>query len=99
MKQTILSLIMFALVASCTITKTAVGTYKEETGEEYTYAKARQIHLFWGLVPLGYADAATPADGSCEVITRKNVGDVIITTLTAGIVVTTTIKVKDKRQE
>jgi len=94
-----LLILLTTFLISCTISKTQVGGYKEEIGEEYQYSKVRQIFIFWGIVPLGRASAATPADGSCEVITKRNIGDVLISTLTAGIVTTYTIKVKDKRQE
>lgn len=80
-------------------TKTSVGEFKEQTGEEYTYAKGKQIWLFWGIVPLGRTNVNTPGDGNCEVITRFNVGDALISTLTLGIVTSYSIKVKAKKNE
>jgi hypothetical protein len=79
-------------------TKTSVGAYKETQGNEYTYAKGKQIWLFWGLMPLGRVSVNTPGDGNCEVITRFNVGDFLISGLTGGIVTTQTIKVNAKRK-
>jgi hypothetical protein len=78
-------------------TKTNVGAYRETQGEEYTYAKGKQMWLFWGLIPLGRTSVSTPADGNCQVITRYNVGDAIISSLTGGIFTTHTIKIKAKR--
>jgi hypothetical protein len=79
-------------------TKTSVGAYKETQGNEYTYAKGKQIWLFWGLMPLGRVSVNTPGDGNCEVITRFNVGDFLISGLTGGIVTTQTIKVNAKKK-
>jgi hypothetical protein len=80
-------------------TKTSVGAYKETAGNEYTYARGKQIWLFWGLVPLSRTNVNTPVNGNCEVITRFNVGDIIISSVTAGFVRTQTIKIKAKRTD
>lgn len=85
-------------LTSCMTTKTSVGAYRETQGNEYTYAKGKQIWLFWGIMPLGRVSVNTPGDGNCEVITRFNVGDFLISSLTGGIVTTQTIKVKAKRK-
>lgn len=90
-------LIFISIFSSCMTTKTSVGEYKQQDGDVYTYAKAKQIWLFWGIVPIGRTDVATPTDGNCEIVTRKNVADVIITVLTVGIVTTHTIKVHAKK--
>ena len=92
-------LIISSLLSSCMMTKTQVGEFREQEGKEYTYAKAKQIWLFWGIVPLGRTDVSTPADGNCEVVTKRNFGDMLITFLTGGIVTTYTIKVNAKKKE
>lgn len=84
---------------SCMTTKTSVGEYEQQQGQEYKYASGKQFWLFGGLLPLGRTNVATPTDGNCEVITRYNVGDVLINVLTLGILHTYTIKVKAKRVE
>jgi hypothetical protein len=84
-------------LSSCMTTKTSVGAYKEQVGKEQTYAKSKQLWLFWGFVPVGRTNVPTPADGSCEVITRYNASDVIIYALTGGIITSYTIKIKVKR--
>jgi hypothetical protein len=96
-KVLLFSIFVFASVSSCMTTKTNVGAYRETQGEEYTYAKGKQMWLFWGLIPLGRTSVSTPADGNCQVITRYNVGDAIISSLTGGIFTTHTIKIKAKR--
>jgi hypothetical protein len=98
MKRLILSTILvFFAMTSCMTTKTSVGAYKEQTGKEYTYSKGKQLWLFWGLMPIGRTNVNTPGDGNCEVITRFNVGDALITGLTGGIVGSMSIKVKAKK--
>lgn len=86
-------------VTSCMTTRTVVGNYKESQNEKYTYAKGKQTWVLWGLIPLGRTNVNTPADGNCEITTKYNFGDVLITGLTGGIVKTYTIKVKAKRKE
>jgi hypothetical protein len=93
----ILSILISSSLSSCMATKTSVGAYRETKGTEYTYAKAKQIWLFWGLMPLGRASVNTPGDGNCEVITKFSAGDFLISGLTGGIVTTQTIKIKAKR--
>lgn len=97
MKKVLLSILLLSFVTSCMTTKTPVGQYREAEGKEETYSKARQLFLFWGLVPLGRAEAATPADGTCLVVTKYNFGDFLVSTLTGGIVMTYSIKVKVKK--
>lgn len=94
----LLAITVSSTLTSCMTTKTSVGAYKETQGNEYTYAKGKQIWLFWGLMPLGRVSVNTPGDGNCEVITRFNVGDFLISGLTGGIVTTQTIKVNAKRK-
>ena len=91
------ALTMTAFLSSCMMTKTSVGTFRETKGFEYTYSKSKQWWLFWGLVPVGRTNTATPASGACEVITRHNFFDFVISGLTAGIFTTMTIKVKAKK--
>ena len=43
MKKLTLVLIMFGLITSCMTTKTSVGEYREIQGEEYNYAKGKQL--------------------------------------------------------
>ena len=99
MKQLFILSLLSLFLISCMTTKTAVGEYKEQQGKEYTYAKAKQMWLFWGLIPLGRTSVNTPGDGNCEVITRFNVGDALISGLTLCILTSYTIKVKAKKPE
>ena len=85
-------------LTSCLTTKTSVGNYRETDGEEYTYAKGKQLWLLWGIFPLGRTNVNTPGNGSCEVVTRFNFGDVLLTSITGGILSSYTIKVKAKKK-
>jgi hypothetical protein len=88
-----------SMLTSCLTTKTSVGSFKEIQGSEYTYSKGKQLWLFWGIFPLGRTNVNTPVDGNCEVITRFNFGDVLLSGLTFGIVTSYSIKVKAKKQQ
>lgn len=78
--------------------KTNVGQYKEMKGTEYTHAKGKQLWLFWGILPIGRTNVNTPGDGNCQVVTRFNFIDFLISGLTGGIVTSYTIKVKAKQK-
>lgn len=92
------AIILSSSLTSCMTTKTSVGEFKETQGYEYTYAKGKQVWLFWGLLPMGRTNINTPNNGTCEVITRFNLADFLITGLTGGLVKSYTIKVKAKRK-
>jgi hypothetical protein len=95
----ILAITVSTSLTSCLMTKTNVGAYQETQGNEYTYGKGKQIWLFWGLVPIGRTSVSTPGDGVCQVITKFNLGDVLIYGFTGGFVTTYTIKVKAKKKQ
>lgn len=98
MKKLLVLLVIATLgLSSCLTTKTSVGDYRASTEASYTYAKGKQLWLFWGLLPLGRTDVETPSSGSCMVITRYNFGDVLLSGLTGGLISSYTIKVKAKR--
>ena len=85
------------LMSSCMMTKTPVGNFRTTQGSTYTYAKGKQVWLFWNLIPLGRTSVATPATGSCQVITKFNLIDILVSGLTVGIVDMETIKVEAKK--
>ena len=93
-----LGIILTSMFSSCLTTKTNVGEYKEMQGDEYTYSKGKQMWLFWGLIPIGRTNVNTPKVGNCQVITRFNFGDALISTITGGIFTTYTIKVRAKKK-
>ena len=98
MRKTITLLVLLMIIStSCFVTKTNVGRYAELDGKPYTYAKGKQVSLFWGLIPMGYTDVRTPADGNCQIVTKFNFGDILVDLLTVGILNTHTIKVRAKK--
>lgn len=94
----LLAVTIFSLsLTSCLMTKTAVGEYKMQEGKPKTYAKGKQLWLFWGIVPLGRTNVNTPSNGACEVQTSYTVSDVLISGLTGGIITSYSIKVRVKK--
>jgi hypothetical protein len=100
-KIQILSIVLLSsmLMSSCMTTKTSVGSFNEEEGKEYVYDRGKQMWLFWGLLPIGRTDLSTPSDGTCEIVTKFKFTDVLISSLTGGLVTSYSIKVKDKKQD
>lgn len=92
-------LCVLLLFSSCMVTRTSVGSYKEQAGTAYTYSKGKQCYLFWGLVPIGVTSLQTPTSGDCEVRTSYNFVDWLITGITGGIFSMQSIKVKAKSGE
>ncbi|AUS07242.1 hypothetical protein C1A40_02420 [Tamlana carrageenivorans] len=90
-------MVLSSSLTSCMTTKTSVGHFKEKQGDEYTYSKGKQFWVFWGTLPIGRTNVNTPTDGACEVVTRFNITDFLITGLTAGIFSSYTIKIKAKK--
>lgn len=97
MKKLSIILVALFMMNSCMTTKTTVGNYESVPGTEYTYDKVKQVWLFWGVVPIGRKNADTPESGDCKITTKFKFVDFLVTTLTAGIVVTYTIKVEAKK--
>lgn len=95
MKNLLIIATISLLLSSCMVTKTDVGQYRMQEGESVTYSKAKQIWLLG--IPLGRTKVATPESGDCQIITKYNVSDVLVKTLTGGTVKTYTIKVKVKK--
>jgi hypothetical protein len=93
-----LTVIAICSLSSCMTTKTSVGNFKEVQGKEYAYARGKQLWLFWGIVPLGRTDVKTPSDGNCQVVTRYNIEDFLISGITGGILSAQSIKVKAKKK-
>ncbi len=99
MKKKIIPFLIVALMlTSCMTTKTNVGAFRENEGSIYTYAKGKQVWIFWGLLPVGRTKVNTPGDGDCQVVTRFNVADVLVNFFTGGFVKTYTIKVNAKKK-
>lgn len=86
------------LLSSCYGTKTYIGAYREivkvEKDETYTYSKGKQAYLFWGFLPLGRTQVATPPNGTCQIKTRHGFLDMLLTAVTGGLFSMQTIKVK-----
>lgn len=93
-------LISMPMLVSCRVMKTStpVGEYRITEGRTMTYARGKQLYLFWGLVRLGKTSVATPPSGNCCVRTYETFWDRVLSSLTVGIVSAQTIHVDVKRQ-
>ena len=101
MKKLMLLLLLavpMVLCQSCFTTRTSIGDYRIATRADnsnaYTYSKAKQCYLVWGLIPLGHVNAAVPRDGHCEIRTGFGFADFLVSVLTGGIFSMQTVKVK-----
>lgn len=92
----VLTITLSASFTSCMTTRTSVGEYKEMQGPERTFDNGKQFWIFWGLIPLGRTDVATPRDGNCEVVTQLKFTDFLISGLTGGLVTSYSIDVNTK---
>lgn len=96
-----ISILLFGLCAlilsSCMTTRTDVGNYRnlsQNKSQVYTYARGKQLYLFWGLVPLGRTKVNTPPSGNCQIRTSYNFWDALLSSITGGLFEMQTIKVK-----
>lgn len=95
MKKLLFFVASLAMMTSCYTTWTNVGNYRslEKQGlDEYRYEKDKQFYLFEGLIPLGHSHANTPNE-PCEIKSKFNFGDFIITGITGGIISSRTVYV------
>ncbi len=85
-------------LTSCYGTKTSVGAYRENIKVDdiatYNYSKGKQMYLFWGFLPMGRTQVATPSHGNCQIKTRHGLLDMVLSVLTGGIFSMQTIKVR-----
>ena len=98
---TVMLMIVVIMCSSCYATKTQVGFYREivkmEKADTYTYFKGKQAYLFWGLLPLGRTQVATPRHGNCQIKTHMGFVDACVSLVTGGLVSMQTIKVSVPR--
>ena len=98
MRKLLTVILAASLLSSCMVTRTNVGDFKEQAGDTYTYSKGKQFYLL-GVWRIGHVDMKTPSSKDCQITTRINVMDAIVTTLTAGIISSQTIKVLAKKPD
>ncbi len=99
-KSIIISIILLStslVFSSCWSTRTNVGNFvesKHNKADIYKYSKGKQMYLFWGLIPLGRTNVATPPSGNFQIKTYYNFWDALLSSVTGGIFGMQTIKVK-----
>lgn len=98
MNKLLTLILALSLLSSCMVTRTNVGSFNEQPGETYTYSKGKQFYLL-GIWRIGHVDMKTPESKDCQISTRINLGDVIISGLTLGVIRCQTIKVLAKKDK
>ena len=96
------ALLMTALMflPSCMVTKTSVKNYDDASGQEYYYDKGRDMYLFWGLLPVGKPAIISPVETTpCQVRTRTDFVDGLVSLITGGIFSMQSVGVMVKRAE
>lgn len=98
MKQIFSRLIVLSIIlllgTSCMTHRHTVGDGPVgRKGKTKVHSRAKQGYIFWGLVPLGRPQPATPSHGNYQIKSGSNVGDAILTTLTLGIVSFRTVRI------
>lgn len=91
-KNALLMVIIGATMVSCMTTKTMVGDYKTEIGNEVKYSQGKQVWIFWGLIPAGRTNINTPSSTPCKIVGKNTLLDCIIDSITFGIITTRTIR-------
>ena len=102
MKKLILAIpLVFALtlLSSCYVTKVDIGNYKTTQAHEYKLNKYRDVYLFWGLAKLGNPNPITATP--CQIRSKFGFWDVIISSLTGGLISTrtTVVRCKDEKNK
>lgn len=94
----ILCLSFTLFLSSCMVTRTTVGDGPVgKRGHATVYSNAKQLYLFWGLVPLGRTQPAMPPHRNIQIKTSTNIVDLLITGVTGGLFSTQTVKVLVKK--
>src|SRR5581483_8665397 len=91
-KLSLIGLLMLSL-NSCYVNRTTIGDGPVGKSEAAKYGKAKQMYLFWGLVPLGFSQPAAPMECGYQIKTSFNFFDMLVSGLTGGIFGMRTVKV------
>lgn len=62
-------------------------------GKTKIHSRAKQMYLFWGLVPLGRPEPHRPNHHNYQIKTGANFGDAVLSTITLGLVQWRTIRI------
>jgi hypothetical protein len=62
-------------------------------GSSKVYSKTKQLYIFWGLCPLGRSQPAIPEHKNIQIKTSHNIGDLLISFITFGIIDSRTVKI------
>ncbi len=86
-----------AVLSSCYSTRTTVGDFNKLTDDGDTnvgiVSKTKQCYVIANLVPLSMKHAETPPSVNCQIVTKFNPLDMLVSTCTGGLFSMKTIKV------
>src|SRR5579863_5893854 len=83
---------------SCFVNRTTVADGPIGKEKSIKYAKAKQMYLFWGLVPIGQAQPRTPVECGYQVKSVFNFWDMLVSTITGGIFDLRTVKILVRKE-
>lgn len=100
MKKSLLSLALILVLNSCQVTRTTIGSGPVgKSIQNKTYSKTKQLYLFRGIVPLGFAQAQLHPSGNYQIKTSKKFIDCLVEGLTFGIFTMQTVEVLIKEEK
>lgn len=94
MKKSLFILALFAILTSCQVTRTTIGTgpVGKNTKNE-VFSKQKQMYLLRGLIPLGFAQVQLHPSGNYQIKTSKKFVDCLVEGLTLGLFSMQTVEV------
>lgn len=92
---------ILAILMTCLLLTTSCLTHRHTVGDgpvgaqgrTEVYSRAKQVYIFWGLVPLGRPQPAAPSHGDYQIKTGYNIGDALLSVVTGGILQFRTIRI------
>lgn len=97
-KVAVTTLLLFALLSSCVVSKTTYGDYDQQKGMSHVMEKNKDIYLFWNQVKIRDGVEVTDYE-SYERLVKRNVFDAVVFYGTAGILSMYTVKIKTKQAD
>jgi len=98
-KSIILLIVISTTLSSCFVTRTTIGNgpiNKEDT--TVIYSKSKQYYLFFGFAALNKSQPKLPIEPNYQIISYMGFSDVLLTTITFGIIDVRTTKVLIKNK-
>jgi len=96
--KVVLPVLLLIFLTSCMVNRHTVGDGPVgKSGRTEIYSSTKQMYLFWGIMPLGFATPDVPKDGNYQIKTSFNIVDDILTGITGGVFSMRTVRVIVKK--